>query len=664
MYVPAMAMYSQKRWLWVAGFVLGCSGDLAGTDTDSSKTTTEDSSDTSGPGPSPGTTDDEVTTLPTTTSATDGTTTDPTTDGTTTTSGPTTSEETTDDTTDTTTGPVTSECNDGIDNDGDGYVDWQGDFGCYGPGDNTEAALPRDQEDGFTTFELPPDSVVIYVSNEGDDKNDGRTPETAVATIQHAASLVRDGEHDFILLRRGDVWRDVSLNRFKSGKDAEHPLVIGSYGDSLELPRIELGNYFIDHNGQARSNVALIGLDFISFRGNPNDPGFNGQPRPALRYVGGGSGHLIEGCHFKYAEITVQSYSPHHYDGVQVRRNVIERAYHRDTCLPGNPNGNNMYRPSGIFVSHADNVLIEGNVFDHNGWNPKEEPTACATIFNHNMYVNGHDMVIRDNIIARASSIGIKYRSDTPGDMTKFRAENNFFVEGEIGISLGGNSEQVHRFADGVIHNNVFTDIGRSQPTGRTLAWSLDLLDNDGLKITDNLILNNRQPGVGNAYGLSISGGSGRKHEITNNLFWRLQSRSITINAKNAHSDILFANNTVADTQFGSRLVHFSGPFSGYKFEGNKYRSSANENQWFNVSGQGQNLNGWTAASGEKNASTFDVAAFPDPDRDAESYAQHIGEGSTLEDLLSAARKQSRLNWRTELTAPAINDWIRAGFGR
>ena len=57
-----------------------------------------------------------------------------------------------------------TECSDGIDNDGDGLVDWQRDLGCYGPADGSEAALVRSQEDGFTTFDVGSDSVVVYVS--------------------------------------------------------------------------------------------------------------------------------------------------------------------------------------------------------------------------------------------------------------------------------------------------------------------------------------------------------------------------------------------------------------------------------------------------------------------------------------------------------------------
>ncbi|MEZ4340636.1 MAG: hypothetical protein R3B82_28785 [Sandaracinaceae bacterium] len=220
-----------------------------------------------------------------------------------------------------------SECNDGIDNDGDGLVDWQRDLGCWGPGDSTEAARPRDEEAGWTTFDVGADSVVVYVAEAGDDGNDGATPETAVATLGRAQQLVRDGENDFILLRRGDTWRDPDLpRRFLSGRDAAHPMVIASYGDSIEPPRIELGTWFINHDGQARSFTALVGLHFVGYRFDPTDPGFTGEGDGGLRYVGGGEHLLVEGCHFEHAEIVVQSCCGESYADVEIRRNVVEKA--------------------------------------------------------------------------------------------------------------------------------------------------------------------------------------------------------------------------------------------------------------------------------------------------------------------------------------------------
>jgi hypothetical protein len=654
--------HARQRWVMVVGISLGCGdagGDVTGGDTD---TTTGGPTVTSGVTEVGDTSSGSTAAEPTTASPTDATSTTGTT-GTTGPDAPTTGD---DDTDSSSTGPaVLAECDDGLDNDGDGFTDGHGDFGCYGPADRTEAALPRAEEDGFTTYEFAADSLVIYVSNAGDDAADGLTPATAVATITHAAGLVRDGEHDFMLLRRGDVWRDQDLYRFKSGRDAEHPLVIGGYGDSLELPRIEVAESFIDHDGQARSNVALIGLHFVSYPGDPADPGFTGEPGTTLRYVGGGADLLVEGCHFEYGELTVQSCcDAPEYDNVELRRNVVERAYHRDTCVEDDPNGNFEFRPSGLYASHAHRLTVEGNLFDHNGWNPDGEPTACATIYNHNLYVNGTDMVIRDNFLARASSMHIKVRSDTPGDVEGLRVDNNFFVEGEIGVGLGGNTDEPYRFVNGELRNNVLTDIGRSQPTGRTLAWSIDITDNDGLTIADNLVLNNRQPGVTNAYGLNIEGGSARAYQIENNLFWRLQSQAIRIRAQQAHTEVVLVDNQIVDPELDARLIDFGGSFAGYTFQGNQYRSSAGDDAWFNIGGQGQvSLADWIAASGETDAAAFDPA-FPDPERDAEAYAVEIGAGSTLPDLLAAARLQTRLNWRTELTAPAINTWIRAGFGR
>lgn len=468
-----------------------------------------------------------------------------------------------------------------------------------------------------------------------------------------------------MLLRRGDTWRDATLARFKSGRDAAHPLVIAGWGDSMELPRIEVAAPFIDHNGQARNHVALIGLHIVSYPGDPNDPAFDGAPEAILRYVGGGSGLLVEGCHLEYGEIIVQSIGdPLVYDGVEVRRNVVERAYHADTCTPGDPNGNFAFRPSGLYASHAAHLTIEGNVFDHNGWNLDADPTACATIYNHNLYVNGNDMVIRDNLLARASSIHIKTRSDTPGDMNGLVIENNFFVEGEIGISLGGNSNEAFRFVDSEVRDNVMTDIGRSQPTGRTLAWGIDVTDNDGLVLAGNLVLNHRQGDVTNAYGLNIAGGSGRSYQIEHNLFFRLQGRAMRIDP-GSHTEITLTDNELVDPEFGARLAEHLGPFAGYTYAGNRYFSTAAASDWFQVEGQGNlDLDGWIAASSEADAEAIAPPAYPDSERDAESYAAEIGAGSSLDELLDAAHEQSRLTWRDDLGAPAINDWIRAGFGR
>ncbi len=560
--------------------------------------------------------------------------------------------------------PTVTECNDGVDNDGDGYTDWQYDLGCYGPADTTEAAGTRAEEDGFTTFEIAGDSVAIYVASDGDDTRDGLTPATAVRTLTRGAALVRDGQHDFLLLRRGDTWRDQTLGRFKSGRDASHPLVIASYGESVEMPLVEIGDHFIDHDGQARNHLAIIGLHFVVYRRAVGDPQFDGAGEGVFRFVGSGTNLLLEGNHLQFGEIVVQSCCADnsHYANVEVRRNVIEKSYHRNTCLPGNPNGDSTFRPSGIYSSHVEGMLVEGNVFDHNGWNP-EVPSACATIYNHNVYLAAtNDLVIRDNIFARASSIHIKLRSDETGAMDNTLIEGNYFVEGEIGVSVGGNSDQPARFSNTTIRNNVLSDIGRSRPTTRTLAWGVEVIDNDTVSITDNYFLDQRESGVSNSYALQIAGGTERAVTVERNLFYRIQSTSLRSVSVAGHTNIRIAENTFADPDQDSCLVTHSGAFGQYTYANNRYFSSADASRWFCAPGGRTSIENWRTTSGEANATALTSLTFSDPDRTVEKYATTLGLAETLEAFLGAARGQQRLHWRNDLTAGAVNTYLRAGF--
>lgn len=58
----------------------------------------------------------------------------------------------------------------------------------------------------YNTDELPCSGTKYYVSNTGDDKNDGKTPETAWATLEKVNSVpLKSG--DMILFQRGGLWR-------------------------------------------------------------------------------------------------------------------------------------------------------------------------------------------------------------------------------------------------------------------------------------------------------------------------------------------------------------------------------------------------------------------------------------------------------------------------
>jgi hypothetical protein len=550
---------------------------------------------------------------------------------------------------------VHAECDDGIDNDADGLVDWQYDPGCYGVEDATEAALPREQENGWTTFDPSPDTRIVYVSSStGSDASDGSSPALAVRTVERGAQLVRDGHDDFLLLKRGDVWRDPSLGRFKSGLDAQHPLVVGSYGDSTERPRLEVAGHLVNHDGKVREFVALVGLEIFGYRMDPGDPAFDGATSGGLRYVGGGRGLLVEDCHFQYAEVVVQSYGDVPYESVALRRNVVEHNYHVDTC-----GQNSAFRPSGMYASHVHGLLIEGNVWDHNGWN-EEVASACATMYNHNLYLNADGLIVRDNLVLRASSMGIKMRSDVTGDCDDVIFEGNVVADGEIGFGIGGNSNEAYRFSSVVIRHNVFTDVGLSNPTYRSFAWQLEISDHDSTLIEDNIFQN--QPWYTNAYGISVTGGTQRDVVVRNNVFYRLRARSLDVNAQSGWASVEVTGNTFLDPDQGSCLVDHSGGFGAVTYGGNHYSTSAAPGGWFCLNGDRRSLSQWQAASGEANADT-NVGSWPDPGRSIGDYSGALGYSPTLEGFIAEARLQSRHHWRPELTAGAVNAYIRDGYG-
>ena len=95
----------------------------------------------------------------------------------------------------------------------------------------------------------------------------------------------------------------------------------------------------------------------------------------------------------------------------------------------------------------------------------------------------------------------------------------------------------------------------------------------------------------------------------------------------------------------------------------NKYSSSRDQSQWFGIDGSWPSFNIWQTTT-ESSATTFNSSIWPDPNRDIEGYVNHLGKGTTYQHFIDSIASQSKENWDENLTAPEINTWIRAGFGR
>ena len=101
---------------------------------------------------------------------------------------------------------VYANCSDGIDNDGDGLIDFGNDLSCVSADDQAEAGVTWALENGWHNFEPSADTIIHYVSTDGNDDNDGLSPETAFRTPNRAKYALRSGYPDWLLFRRGDVF--------------------------------------------------------------------------------------------------------------------------------------------------------------------------------------------------------------------------------------------------------------------------------------------------------------------------------------------------------------------------------------------------------------------------------------------------------------------------
>ena len=313
--------------------------------------------------------------------------------------------------------------------------------------------LPVDEK-GWTIITPSPDSKIIYVSNsEGDDSNDGLSPENPVATISQASILARNGYPDHILLRCGDIWENPNVYRFKSGRSASEPMVISYYGDSITRPLLLINSFFLNINGDPISNVAFIGLEFYAWRHDPNSPDFESNEGVSIfRFVGaGGSNVLIEDCVARYTSLgAFDACCPDgtRFDNIKLRRNIVLHAWADSSYLVHTPES----RIQGFYASETDSLLIEECFFDHNGWD-EDVPGAGANMFNHNIYLQydcSATTIIRNNIIARGAAHGVQLRGGG-------ECSNNLFIRNAVNLNIGG----VHSPLDGAdaysyARDNVF----------------------------------------------------------------------------------------------------------------------------------------------------------------------------------------------------------------
>jgi hypothetical protein len=471
-----------------------------------------------------------------------------------------------------------------------------------------------------------------------------------------------------MLLERGNVWTGPGRIDVKSGRSADERSVIGSYGDGPQRPLLRTGSAPGMRIWRNIRYAAVIGLAFRAHERDPNDPDFVGFD--AVDSVAGFNAYaddeaspnatiLIEDSTFSfYSNNVVQGMSPT--EDFIVRRCQFMNNYSTTT------------HAQGLYTKGAS-ILLEENLFDHNGWYQQsyvqlnDRAEGQATFYNHNTYfTNTHDSIFRRNLFVRASSIGNKFTANPEGGTNEIKAENvlldnNLYVEGELGVSAGGNTDHGdgHRFRDFRIINNVLLHIGRARPTNRSLGWGIEARDWDGGVVAYNHIGPYGGPEVGNIYALGVQGHA-RNVDIIGNVIYGLDSRRFAVHIdEDPKEEITFSQNQLQLGGTEMRLVE-SDHLAPGTFSNNTYYTDSNTPP-FNAGGNAGDFAAWQAASGDLDSS-FEELSYLDAGRTVESYMTSLGADPSLPAFIAEAKNQSKQNWRPVYTAAAVNSYIRAGY--
>lgn len=549
--------------------------------------------------------------------------------------------------------------------------------------------LPTRDSGGWSILMPSADSRLIYVSSSlGNDStaktylpsdveigSDPFAPTGAIlsyATIDAAMAMTRDGYPDYVLLLRGDSWDRTGSITLKSGRSVSEKTVLAAYGSATVRPLVKNGGVQLSD----ASYAAVVGIQFTATKRNPSSPDFvgfanvvNSKGFQLLSGYGGTTvgGILIEDCWFEwFSNNTVQDavdnggVLPYLAD-IVIRRNVISNNY------------STVAHAQGLFSSHAS-ILLEENVFDHNGWYQQglnnAQTDGMATMFNHNTYFSeARETIFRRNIFSRASSIGNKFTSNTNSGKNQVFAwdillDDNFYVEGEIGISLGGNSDQNNgpRFRNMHVTNNVMTHIGRTHPTGRSLGWGLEIIDWNAGAVEGNLFTTwGDAATLLNTYAINAIGHTTDVSYRGNVVYGVLSSGTlVSFGDGSIQRGITFVGNEL-NTSYTGRVLSY-GFDHQESFSDNYFYSANDPSRWFSVAGvKYVTLEEYRSASGDTTSVTV-PRSYVEPSRTLETYLAGLGYATDMDTFVSELKKQSRFNWRPEFTAAAINDYFRAGF--
>ena len=511
---------------------------------------------------------------------------------------------------------------------------------------------------GWTQVTSSADTKTVYVSSSsGSDSNDGLSQSEPVKTIGRGVSLLRSSSPDHLLLKRGDVFNEAFPTWSKSGRNAQEPMLISSYGSDADRPWIKTSNKSGFYSHTAFHDVAIIGLKFEANTRNPDSSDYKDTSGGyGLQIVAPINGLLVEDTSFDHYvyNVSVQGFSDYA-KNVKFRRSEI-----LDSYMPG-------AKAVGFYSSMTDGMLLEDNIFDHNGWNEKLAPSGTS----HNIYFweSTRNPIVRGNIIANGGQHGLQAR----GGGT---IENNLFIRNPIHLLVGNGSTVTPGGVVGRVSGNIFLDSKDMAGAGR--GWAIELGNikpGGGSYVRDNIIAQDSEDHFA-AIKLETATGATNASEdvgindltIEDNIIYKWhQGISIASgydvggSGQKGLNDIVISDNDFQNILY-PKIINHNPAYDGSeeKWSGNSYYSTASSSGWFSIAGKTTSFATWKSTA-EPTASN-EKLDYPDPSRNVATYNGSLGGTASRDAFLKNVRAQTKADWDKNYTAAAAISYVRAGF--
>lgn len=344
-------------------------------------------------------------------------------------------------------------------------------------GDNHRKVYVTGSEDGLTRADIAAregisESTVTKKWLEAHSEYGG-SAEMALATDvgmdlwYHVSAGVKGPVSNWLLFERGYEYNETNrlIPRASNGESELHPIVIGAYGEGAD-PVINSTVKLYQENSV---NIVVRDIDV----------------QGAMVLQGGNL--LVDGVSFsgQNGSINIQNM-----DGFTLRNSDIVDVF-RETAVDDADTWNpHLNRISGGYIKNVEGLLIEGNLFDHNGWGDGYDPNRSVdspqppSMYSQNLYIqnDNEDVTLRDNVLMRGASFGAQVRS---GGFV----EDNVFIDNNaalntLGGDYGGDGPIGHY---SLLLDNLVTSAGHKRVSAAEGALSMGI---DAWGIENSLVGN------------------------------------------------------------------------------------------------------------------------------------------------------------------------------